>query len=369
METILLIDDDLATLEIINECLRPYFRTRIATRGEKAIELARLEPPPDLVLLDVELPDMDGYEICAALKSDVQTASIPVIFLSSHSDIAETTRGLELGAVDYVAKPVAPPILLARMRTHLRLHEVQRHLEGRNLDLESSIRERAQTIEAAAQQLRRHRELTLAILVEFAQMRDPGTAAHLRRIREYMQTLVAALRQRPGQLEKLSAEQWTLSWQCSPLHDIGNIAIPDRLLFKPGRLTANEYACVKTHTVHGQRLLATADMSVPTDDPLLRVTRDIVHAHHEHWDGNGYPLGLRGETIPLPARMTAVADVYDALISERVYRAAIPHREAVELIRQASGKQFDPLVVDCFLTCAETWYGIAQQHPTDVLSQ
>lgn len=369
METILLVDDDLATLEIMNECLRPYFRTRIATRGEKAIELARLSPAPDMVLLDVELPDMDGYEICAALKSDAQTAGIPVIFLSSHSDIAETTRGLELGAVDYVAKPVAPPILLARMRTHLRLREVQRNLEGRNLDLESSVRERAKTLEEAAQQLRRHRELTLAILSEFAKMRDPGTATHLLRIREYMQTLVAALRQRPGQLERLSPEQWTLCWQCAPLHDIGNIAIPDHLLFKPGRLTANEYACLKTHTIHGQQLLAAAEMCVAIDDPFLRLASDIVYAHHEHWDGNGYPLGLCGEAIPLPARLMTVADVYDALISERAYRVAVPHGEAVGIIQQASGRQFDPLVVDCFLSCAEGWHRIAQRHPVDVLSQ
>ncbi len=369
METILLVDDDLATLEIINECLRPYFRTRIATRGEKAIELARLSPAPHLVLLDVELPDMDGYEICAALKSDAQTAGIPVIFLSSHSDIAETMRGLELGAVDYVAKPVAPPILLARMRTHLRLHEVQRNLEERNLDLEASIRGRAETLAAAAQQSRRQRDLSLAMLTEFAKLRDPGTAAHLVRVGEYMQTLVATLRQRPGQLERLSTEQWTLCWQCAPLHDIGNIAIPDRLLFKPGRLTASEYACIKTHTTHGRQLLAAAQESVPTDDPFLRVASDIVHAHHEHWDGNGYPLGLRGETIPLPARLMALVDVYDALISERDYRVAMLHGDAVDTIRQASGRQFDPLLVDCFLACAESWYGIAQRHPDDALSQ
>ncbi|MBL8398265.1 MAG: response regulator [Candidatus Accumulibacter sp.] len=369
METILLVDDDLATLEIINACLRPYFRTRIATRGEKAIELAHLEPAPDLVLLDVELPDMDGYEICAALKNDPQTAGIPVIFLSSHSDIAETTRGLDLGAVDYVAKPVAPPILLARMRTHLRLHEAQRHLEGRNLDLESSIRKRAETLEATAEQLRLNRQLTLTVLGELATMRDPGGSAHLVRTREYMQRLVAVLRRRPGQLERLSPEQWTLTWQCAPLHDIGNIAIPDRLLFKPGRLDANELACVKNHTVHGQRVLAAAEPCVGNDDPFLQVASAIVYAHHEHWDGNGYPQGLCGEAIPLPARLMAVADVYDALISERLYRVAVPHGEAVNIIRQSSGKQFDPLLVDCFLGCAEAWYEIAQRHPADVLAQ
>jgi DNA-binding response OmpR family regulator len=238
MKTILLIDDDPATLEVINESLRPHFRTRIATRGGKGLELARLSPAPDLVLLDLELPDMNGYQVCSALKRDVATADIPVIFLSSHSDIADITRGLELGAVDYVPKPVAPPILLARVRTQLRLREAQIHLADRNLHLESLVHERTRDLEARTLDLQRNQELTIVALGAVAETRDNETGNHIHRTRAYVEHAgrkpVAAARAAGSH----AAEEWALIWKCAPLHDIGKVGIPDQILLKPGKLDA-----------------------------------------------------------------------------------------------------------------------------------
>jgi putative two-component system response regulator len=366
MKTILLIDDDLATLEVINECLRPHFRTRIATRGGKGMALAQLLPAPDLVLLDLELPDVNGYQVCAALKADPRTADMPVIFLSSHVDIADITRGLELGAVDYVPKPVAPPILLARVRTHLRLREAQLHLADRNLHLESLVLDRTRDLEAKTADLQRNQELTIVALGAIAETRDNETGNHIRRTRGYVQTLVDALLQQPAQRRRLPLDEWALIGKCAPLHDIGKVGIPDQILLKPGPLDAAEFETMKQHTTLGRNALRMAEQRVDTHSPFLRIASEIVYSHHERWNGTGYPLGLAGEAIPLPARLMAVADVYDALISKRVYKPAFPHARAVEIIVEGRGEHFDPLLVDCFLVCAGTFDEIARQHSDEL---
>ena len=362
MKTILMIDDDLATLEVINESLRSHFRTRIATRGGKGLELARLSPAPDLVLLDLELPDMNGYQVCSALKHDATTADIPVIFLSSHSDIADITRGLELGAVDYVPKPVAPPILLARVRTQLRLREAQIHLADRNLHLESLVSERTRDLEAKTQDLERSQELTIVALGAVAETRDDETGDHIRRTRDYVQVLVENLLQQPGERERMPAAEWALIWKCAPLHDIGKVGIPDRILTKRGRLDADEFETMKQHTTLGRDALRAAESRVDAHDPFLRIATEIVYSHHERWNGSGYPQGLRGEAIPFAARLMAIADVYDALISKRVYKPAFSHARAIEIIREGRGEHFDPLIVDCFMLCADAFSEIAARH-------
>jgi two-component system chemotaxis response regulator CheB len=367
MTTILLIDDDPATLEVINECLLPHFRTRIATRGGKGIELAQMSPAPDLVLLDLELPDMNGYQVCSALKRDTRTAEIPVIFLSSHTDIANIIRGLELGAVDYVPKPVAPPILLARVRTQLRLRQAQIYLADRNLHLESLVSERTQALEARTLDLQRSQELTIVALGAIAETRDNETGDHIRRTRAYVRALVENLLQQPAQRDRMPLEEWGLLWKCAPLHDIGKVGIPDQILLKPGPLDAEEFEIMKRHTTIGRDALHAAELGVDTLHPFLRIASEIIYSHHERWNGTGYPQGLRGEDIPFAARLMAIADVYDALISKRVYKPALPHGKAVEIIAQGRGKHFDPLVVDCFLVCAETFNAIAAGHSTPAL--
>ncbi|HNC21940.1 HD domain-containing phosphohydrolase [Accumulibacter sp.] len=359
MTTILLIDDDPATLEVINECLLPHFRTRIATRGGKGLELAQLSPAPDLVLLDLELPDMNGYQVCSALKRDTRTAEIPVIFLSSHTDMADIIRGLELGAVDYVPKPVAPPILLARVRTQLRLRQAQIYLADRNLHLESLVRERTHALEARTLDLQRNQELTIVTLGAIAETRDNETGNHIRRTRAYVRTLVEYLLQQPAQLERMPIEEWELIWKCAPLHDIGKVGIPDQILLKEGPLDVGEFEIMKRHTTLGRDALREAECGGDTQHPFLRIASEIIYSHHERWNGKGYPEGLSGENIPFAARLMAIADVYDALISKRVYKPALPHHKAVEIIVQGRGEQFDPLIVDCFLVCADTFDTIA----------
>ncbi len=362
MTTILLIDDDPATLEVINECLLPHFRTRIATRGGKGIELAIMSPAPDLVLLDLELPDMNGYQVCSALKRDTRTAEIPVIFLSSHTDMADIIRGLELGAVDYVPKPVAPPILLARVRTQLRLRQAQIHLADRNLHLEALVSERTHALEARTLDLQRSQELTIVALGAIAETRDNETGNHIRRTRAYVRTLVEYLLQQPAQQERMPLEEWGLVWKCAPLHDIGKVGIPDQILLKEGPLDAGEFEIMKRHTTIGRDALLAAELGVDTQHPFLRIASEIIYSHHERWNGTGYPEGLRGDDIPFAARLMAIADVYDALISKRVYKPALPHRKAVEIIAQGRGEHFDPLIVDCFLVCADTFDAIATGH-------
>jgi putative two-component system response regulator len=362
MKTILLIDDDPTTLDVLNESLRPHFRTRIATRGGKGLELATMSPLPDLVLLDLELPDMNGYQVCAALKRDPATAALPVIFLSNHIDIADITRGLELGAVDYVPKPVVPPILLARVRTHLRLREAQIHLADHNLHLESLVRERTRDLEARTIDLQRNQELTIVALGAVAETRDHETGNHIHRTRAYVEALIDKLLQQPEQRDRMPAEEWALIWKCAPLHDIGKVGIPDYILLKPGKLDADEFAIMKQHPTLGRDALQVAELRVDAHHPFLRIASEIAYSHHEHWDGSGYPQGLRGEEIPFAARLMALADVYDALISKRVYKAAVPHATAVDLIRHGRGAHFDPQIVDCFLLCADTFTEIAARH-------
>ncbi|KFB67342.1 HD domain-containing phosphohydrolase [Candidatus Accumulibacter vicinus] len=362
MTTILLIDDDPATLEVINASLLPHFRTRIATRGGKGIELAIMSPAPDLVLLDLELPDMNGYQVCSALKRNTRTAEIPVIFLSSHTDIADIIRGLELGAVDYVPKPVEPPILLARVRTQLRLRQAQIYLADRNLHLESLVSERTHALEARTLDLQRSQELTIVALGAIAETRDNETGNHIRRTRAYVRTLVEYFLQQPAQRERMPLEEWGLIWKCAPLHDIGKVGIPDQILLKEGPLDADEFEIMKRHTTLGRNALRAAELGGDTRHPFLRIASEIIYSHHERWNGTGYPEGLCGEDIPFAARLMAIADVYDALISKRVYKPALPHGKAVEIIVQGRGKQFDPLIVDCFLVCAETFNTIATGH-------
>ncbi|HLA34674.1 MAG TPA: HD domain-containing phosphohydrolase, partial [Rhodocyclaceae bacterium] len=343
----------------INESLRPYYQTRIATLGRKGLELARMAPQPDLVLLDVELPDMQGYEVCALLKQDAQTAAIPVIFLSSHTDVGDITRGLEYGAVDYVAKPVAPPILLARVQTHLRLRDANEMLRNQNAHLESMVGLRTRDLEARTLELQRSQALTIVALGSIAETRDNETGNHIHRTSAYVELLARRLAPMARFRSTVSMAEWEMIWKSAPLHDIGKVGIPDHILLKPGKLTAEEFEIMKRHTTLGKNAIRAAEMRVSTEGSFLHVASEIALSHHERWDGSGYPEGLRGESIPLSARLMAVADVYDALISRRVYKAAMPHSTAVDIIRAGRGNHFDPMLVDIFLEMASEFLDIA----------
>ncbi|MES2149206.1 MAG: HD domain-containing phosphohydrolase [Pseudomonadota bacterium] len=352
MKTILLIDDDPATLEVINGCLLPHYGTRIATRAARGLELARTAPRPDLILLDLELPDLDGYAVCRILKGDPVTAQIPVIFLSSHAESADIIYGLELGAVDYVSKPVIAPILLARIRTQLRLHQAQLQLADRNGHLESLVSERTRDLQMIE-------ELTIGALGAVAETRDNETGNHILRTRAYVEKLCRELKTVPSRQAGVADEDWRQFWKCAPLHDIGKVGIPDHILLKPGKLSVAEFDVMKTHTTLGRNALRSPQMRTQYAGAFLRVASEIAYSHHERWDGSGYPEGLSGSAIPLSARLMAVADVYDALISKRVYKAPVAPADAVAIIVEGRGRHFDPVIVDCFLDCTSAFDEIA----------
>jgi putative two-component system response regulator len=356
---ILLVDDDPAVLGVLSECLRPHYQVRIATRGHTGLDLARLAPLPDLILLDVKLPDMHGYDVCTALKEDLRTAAIPVMFLSSNSNEENITHGLELGAVDYVSKPVRPAILLARVRTHLRLREASELLRDQNEHLDGLVKARTRDLEARTVELQLSQDLSIVALGLIAETRDNETGNHIHRTRASMQVMAERLALLQRYRGSVTAEHWMMIWKSAPLHDIGKVGIPDSILLKPGKLTVEEFAVMKQHPVIARNALRAAEIRMGSDGSFLGVAQEIAYSHHERWDGSGYPEGLQGEAIPLSARMMAVADVYDALISKRVYKAALPHATAVELIRAGRGGHFDPSIVDSFLDDAAQFQRIA----------
>jgi putative two-component system response regulator len=364
---ILLIDDDPAVLEVLNECLRPLYQTRIATRGGRGLELAHVEPQPDLILLDVELPDLKGYEVCAALKQEPATADIPVMFLSSHTDVVDITYGLELGAVDYVTKPVAPPILLARVQTHLRLREARDLLQDQNAHLESLVSLRTRDLEARTLELQRSQDLTIFALGSIAETRDNETGNHIYRTSAYVEIMARRFAAQASRRDTMAPHEWEMIWKSAPLHDIGKVGIPDQILMKPGKLTAEEFEVMKRHPVLGRDAIRAAEIRVKSEGSFLRVASEIAYGHHEHWDGGGYPQGISGTAIPFSARLMALADVYDAVISKRVYKPALPHVTALEIIRDGRGRQFDPDVVDVFLELADDFQDIARRFSDSVV--
>ena len=350
---LLLVDDDPTVLASINDSLRDIYQTRVANCGARALELALRRPLPDLILLDIEMTGMDGYEVCRRLKEDPHSQDIPVIFLSSHRDVPDITRGLELGAVDFVTKPIVLPILLARVRTHLRLQEVRSQLHDHNIQLEAQVAERTAALQAQTREVLKGQEMTIIALGSLAETRDNETGNHIRRTQEYVRQLCDEVRFLPRWKAAYDADGFSLIWKSAPLHDIGKVGIPDAILLKPGKLTNEEFEQMKQHTVLGRRALDMAIQQVSSEQSFLSIASQIAYHHHERWDGAGYPDRLAGESIPLPARMMAIADVYDALVSKRVYKAPMPHHDAIELLRQGRGTQFDPNLIDIFLTRAD----------------
>ncbi|MBT9584057.1 two-component system response regulator [bacterium] len=361
-KTILIVDDAPANIQAIHSLLKDDYRTQIATSGEKALAIACSDHPPQLVLLDIMMPDLDGYEVCSRLKSDPRTCEIPVIFITGKVDLEDEVRGFQTGCVDYITKPISPPILLARVKTQFLLAEAREFLKDQNQILESRVRERTR-------ELTKVQEATLLAFGSLAETRDNETGNHLRRTQHYLRALARRLQNHPAFTDYLSDEMIEGLFRSAPLHDIGKVGIPDRILLKPARLSAEEFEVMKTHTVLGRDSIAAAEKHLGEYSEFLTLARQIAYGHHERWDGSGYPQGLKGEEIPACARLMAVADVYDALISERVYKRAFPHEVAVQAIREGSGSQFDPTVVDAFVEMQDEFLGMSQQFADDCVDQ
>ena len=349
--SILGIDDTPGNLSLLNQLLREHYRVRLANSGPRGLELAALAPP-DLILLDIMMPDMDGYQVFQRLQSDPATRRIPVIFLTAKVGAEDEERGLAMGAVDFIHKPIAPSVVLARVRTHLQIRHWQTFLEDKSAWLQ-------QEVESRVSEVFRLQEATIRVMVSLAEFRDECTGNHIRRTQDYVRLLADYLSRQPRDAGFLTPEQIDRIAKASPLHDIGKIAIPDHILLKPGRHTPEEFAIMQTHSVKGESMLLRSLHEMGGDNAMLRFACQIARSHHERWDGGGYPDGLAGEAIPLAARLMAVADVYDALRSRRPYKKAFDHAEAVDIIVQGKGSHFDPLLVEAFLALQGVFSEIA----------
>ena len=357
-QTILVVDDTPDNIALLSTLLKDRYKVRAANNGERALAIAAGQPRPDLILLDIMMPGMDGYEVCERLKVDPHTADIPVIFLTAKVQVEDEEFGLRLGAVDYITKPISPPIVLARVETHLTLKRARQFLQDRNAYLEAEVWRRSREVMAI-------QEVTIMAMASLAETRDNATGNHIRRTQHYVRALAQHLRHHPRFAAALNDETIELLFKSAPLHDIGKVGIPDRILLKPGRLTPDEFEIMKTHAALGRDAIAAAERYLDTPDSFLRFAREIAYSHQEKWDGSGYPEGLWGEQIPLSARLMAVADVYDALISRRIYKPALPHEQAVAMIREGRDQHFDPDIVDAFLECAEQFRTIAARFADD----
>lgn len=354
--TILAVDDTPDNLLLISGLLKNDYHVRVANCGQRAIKIAQSETPPDIILLDIMMPDIDGYEVCRILKADKKTSVIPIIFLTAKTEIEDETRGLELGAVDYITKPISPPIVLARVKTHLALKRMQDFLRDQNAFLESEVKKRTEEIVAI-------QDVTIHAMASMAETRDNETGNHIRRTQHYVKLLAEKLRNHPKFEKSLNHDNTIeIIFKSAPLHDIGKVGIPDAILLKPGRLTPEEFEVMKTHTTLGREAIIHAEKNLGIEVPFLKYAKEIAYSHQEKWDGSGYPEGLSGDDIPISARLMAIADVYDALVNRRVYKDSMSHEDAVKLMLEGKGKHFDPDMLDAFILCQDQFKAIAQKY-------
>jgi putative two-component system response regulator len=352
--TILVVDDTADNLDLMAGLLQDRYRVKVAINGEKALQIARSGSPPDLILLDIMMPGLSGYQVCEQLKQDPATRDIPIIFLTAMAATEDETRGLELGAVDFITKPVNPPIVLARVATQLQLKVAADVLRDQKSWLEAEVQRRTHDLIAI-------QDVTIQMMAGLAETRDSETGNHIRRTQHYVKALAQQLRSHPRYGSQLDDRTIDLLFRSAPLHDIGKVGIPDRILLKPGRFTPEEFAIMQTHTTLGRDAIATAERQLGVEVDFLRLAKEIAYSHQEKWDGSGYPQGLAGEAIPLSARLMALADVYDALISRRIYKQAMSQEDAVAIIEEGRGRHFDPDVVEAFRAVAGEFRAIAER--------
>ncbi|STR46032.1 HD-GYP domain-containing protein [Iodobacter fluviatilis] len=341
--TILVVDDTPDNLMLLNGLLREKYRVKVANHGEVALRLVLADPRPDLILLDVMMPDMNGYEVCTKLKANHETEDIPVIFLTAKTAIEDEEEGFSVGGADYISKPIIPSILLARVQTQLALKAAQVFLKNQNQYLEHLVQERTR-------ELAHLQQATILAMASLAETRDNETGKHLRRTQHFVALLALELSDDPRYSDELTPANIQWLYKSAPMHDIGKVGVPDHILLKPGKLTDEEFNLMKMHTVYGRDVITSVESYLGTkEDKFLHYAREIAYSHQEKWDGSGYPQGLKGEEIPLSARLMAVADVYDALVSRRVYKPAFSHDEAMNIIVKGGGSHFDPAVVGALL--------------------
>ena len=317
-QTVLVVDDEPGNLELLRTFLSPKYKVKVAKDGEKALRLVYSDEPPDLVLLDVIMPGLSGYEVCRRIKANPDRCKIPIIFVTALDSIEEENFGLSLGAVDYIKKPFSPAIVIARVSTHLALYNQTQELERMVLQRTG--------------ELIRSREQIINRLGRAAEFKDNETGNHILRVSQFAKLV--------GQASGLGESSLEILHNVTPMHDVGKIGIPDHVLLKPGKLDPNEWIVMQAHTTIGAEIIG------EHDDRLLSHARVVALTHHERWDGTGYPMHLAGQDIPLFGRIVAIADVLDALLSKRPYKPAWSIEQAMAYMRGESGKHFDPELID-----------------------
>ena len=363
-------DDQMEERLIVEHVLQDEFEVRAFAHGGEVVDYLGRGGEAELFLLDVMMPVMDGFALCQHLKRTPGVADVPVVFMTSLDTPIDEMHGLEIGAIDFIAKPLTPAVTLARVRNHVALALALRERQRRNDDLEILIAARTEEIRrqsAALQEAQRAvihaQSATITAFCALAEARDNETGNHIRRTQSFVRLLALEVRRAHPELATLLTDaNIELLYQSAPLHDIGKVAIPDRILLKPGALTADEWVIMRQHTLFGAEAIGAAETDMHCEgDSFLRFAREIALCHHEKWDGSGYPHGLAGKDIPLSARLMALADVYDALTTVRVYKPAFPHDKAVDIIREGRGQHFDPRVVDSFLRIEDRFAAIARE--------
>lgn len=345
-EPIIIVDDDIANLKAGKAALSKKYDVLTLPSAAKMFEvLPRVSPP--LILLDVDMPDMDGYEALKMLQGHEDTRKIPVIFLTGKTDHVNELEGLRLGAVDYISKPFLPELLMKRVEVRLSFEEQRKQLEEYSAGLLSFNETLQDVVEQKAQSMRQLQSAILQTVADLVERRDGNTGGHIERTQSYLRILITALQGHEKYGKQIETWDVDLLVHSSQLHDVGKISISDAILKKPGKLTPEEFGEMKKHTTYGEEIIEEM-MSLSVEKDFLRYAKELAATHHERWDGTGYHRGLAGEDIPLSGRLMSIADVYDALVSERPYKHPFTHEEAVQIIVDGKGTQFDPTLVDVF---------------------
>lgn len=355
--TILVVDDTSDNLILMSELLQNSYTVKVCNSGTKALKFIDDGGKPDLILLDIMMEGLSGYAVIKELKSNEMTQNIPVIFLTAMNAIGDEEKGFELGAADYITKPISPAIVLARVKTQLENKAAADFLRDKNLYLETEVTKRTQEISAI-------QNVTILVMASLAETRDLDTGNHIRRTQHYVKALANQLQFHPRFSHFLSTQMIETLYKSAPLHDIGKVGIPDAILLKPGKYLPEEFEIMKTHTTLGRDAIDHAEIQLGIKVEFLRIAKEIAYYHHEKWDGGGYPTGMSGDDIPISARLMALADVYDALISKRVYKKGMSHERAVSIIMEGKGSHFDEDIVEAFLQIQDEFRTIAA-HFTD----
>ena len=355
-ETILIVDDSPENLSVLGELLQTAgYHVKVANNGHAALHLVSLEPKPSLILLDVLMPVMSGHEVLEQIRRDETSRDIPVIFLTAQDSDADEERAFDAGIADYIVKPIKPAVVLARVRSQLLVRHARHWLQDQNHALEAEVARRMRENELI-------QEVSIRALAHLAETRDNETGNHIQRTQAYVRLLATRLMNHPRFASTLSNRYIDMLTRSAPLHDIGKVGIPDHILLKPGKLTPDEWEIMKTHTMLGYEAITRAEHDTNSSLEFLAHAKEISRWHHERWDGSGYPDGLVGDEIPISARLMALADVFDALISKRVYKASIPFATVRTMIAAQKGLHFDPDITDTFLSGYAEFEAIAMHY-------